>query len=61
LRKFIVEMCSCLINLNKIGIVHMDIKPDNILLNWNNNGSSFSDIKLIDFGSAFYYEEKGSI
>lgn len=44
-----------------MSIVHSDIKPDNILLEINKTEDSFTNVKLIDFGSAFYYDEIGSI
>ncbi len=43
--------------LNKNGIVHCDIKPDNILLeyHYDENGNFLvKDIRMIDFGSAFF-------
>ena len=40
-------------------IVHADIKPDNILIELN--GRRLKDVKLIDFGSAFSYENPSSI
>lgn len=39
--------------LAQYGIVHSDIKPDNILIQMNENHSDILEIKLIDFGSAF--------
>lgn len=39
--------------LARFGIVHSDIKPDNILVQMNEYNTDISDIKLIDFGSAF--------
>jgi serine/threonine protein kinase len=41
--------------LSKFGIVHSDIKPDNILVEMNANETDISSIKLIDFGSAFHF------
>lgn len=39
--------------LSRFGIVHSDIKPDNILVQLSSNGCDIDSIKLIDFGSAF--------
>ena len=45
--------------LSLFRIVHADIKPDNILVDIGPNG--IQDVKLIDFGSAFSYENPSSI
>jgi serine/threonine protein kinase len=39
--------------LARFGIVHSDIKPDNILVKMNEECGDIEEIKLIDFGSAF--------
>lgn len=41
--------------LSQFGIVHSDIKPDNILVEMNANETDIKAIKLIDFGSAFQF------
>jgi len=41
------------------GIVHADIKPDNILIDMNAGG--ITGLKLIDFGSAFSYDNPSNI
>ena len=48
--------------INNNGIIHSDIKPDNILIEYNNDDNfEISSIKIIDYGSAFYYENTSSI
>lgn len=47
------------------GIVHSDIKPENILIEYTDNDQSGSfainSIKVIDFGSAFYVSSMNSL
>ncbi len=45
--------------LSFLDIVHADLKPDNILVSFD--GSKITDLKLIDFGSAFIFSEARSI
>jgi serine/threonine protein kinase len=42
--------------INKKGIIHSDIKPENILVQYtkNNDVLDISSIKIVDYGSAFY-------
>ena len=42
--------------INDKGIIHSDIKPENILIQYSNYNNNFeiTDIKIIDYGSAFY-------
>ena len=48
-----VKLCNILEYLHNYqdGIIHLDIKPDNIIIDENNN------VKLIDFGNALYGDE----
>ena len=52
-------MAEIFLVLSELRIVHADIKPDNILVNFN--GHDIFDMKLIDFGSAFSFEAPSNI
>ena len=52
--------------INKKGIIHSDIKPENILIQFNtgdNQGSNFeiTSVKIVDYGSAFYTNNKSPL
>jgi serine/threonine protein kinase len=47
-RKLLVELCECLAASHRAGIVHRDIKPDNVIL----EGGAISRALLMDFGIA---------
>jgi serine/threonine protein kinase len=47
IRRIVFQLLLAVVEINKAGFMHLDIKPDNILLNEKN-----SKIKLIDFGMA---------
>ena len=48
--------------INSNGYIHSDIKPENILIEYSNNDYfEINSIKIIDFGSAFDYENISSI
>src|ERR1700686_1278138 len=50
-------MLRCLLFLRKQRVVHCDLKPENILL----VHPLKSDIKIIDFGSSCFENEKGIV
>ncbi len=59
LRLLLKKLAEMFAVLAKFRIVHADIKPDNILVDFD--GSNIRDVKLIDFGSAFSYENPSNI
>ena len=48
-------MAEILEVLAHFGIVHSDLKPDNILVEMNEQNTDIQNLKLIDFGSAFEF------
>ncbi|KAF0291353.1 Dual specificity tyrosine-phosphorylation-regulated kinase 2 [Amphibalanus amphitrite] len=54
IRKFGTSIVQCLRLLSKEGIIHCDLKPENVLL--KSRGSS--NIKIIDFGSSCYTHQR---
>ena len=55
-KMFIRKMISFIHILNKSKIIHSDIKPDNILINYDRKSYELKDIKIIDFGSAYFLD-----
>lgn len=55
LRTLLIKIAEAFDVLSRFGIVHSDIKPDNILIEMNEQQNDIKQIKLIDFGSAFQF------
>ncbi|XP_043225674.1 uncharacterized protein LOC122383389 [Amphibalanus amphitrite] len=54
IKKFAASMVQCLRLLFREGIIHCDLKPENVLL----KSRSSSSIKIIDFGSSCYTHQR---
>lgn len=56
---FMTRMLQVFELLAALDIVHADLKPDNILVDFD--GDKIKDLKIIDFGSSFIYSEAKTI
>ena len=64
--KYLLKSLLLAINyINKNGIIHSDIKPENILIDYSGSSSesnfNIKSIKLIDYGSAFFINNTSTI
>lgn len=59
MRQFLYKLMLAFDLIQSQGIVHADIKSDNILVAYNDN--EITSVKLIDFGSAFIFENTSII
>ena len=48
--QIIDQLCVAIINLHSINCVHQDISPNNVMINWDENGELH--LKVIDYGLA---------
>lgn len=54
-------MCQALNLLAGLGIVHADLKPDNVIIDYDEQNQEIRALKIIDFGSAFLLVPEGHI
>jgi len=54
MKSFIRKLVQTLDFLQNEEVVHCDLKPDNILIKYDNNKNDL-EIKIVDFGSAIEY------
>mmetsp|Transcript_1765 Transcript_1765/g.2278 ORF Transcript_1765/g.2278 Transcript_1765/m.2278 type:complete len:82 (+) Transcript_1765:1827-2072(+) len=50
---FIQRMSKALKLFHEAGVVHADLKPDNILVDFDEQQQKIKSLKIIDLGSAF--------
>jgi len=53
MKDFLKRMADALSLFSKVGVVHADLKPDNIILNYDEETRQIQSLKIIDLGSAF--------
>jgi serine/threonine protein kinase len=52
-KDFIFRMSCALALFSRLGIVHADLKPDNIIIEYDEATESICSLKIIDLGSSF--------
>jgi|EP00942_MAST-04A_sp_MAST-4A-sp1_P007162 dual specificity tyrosine-phosphorylation-regulated kinase 2/3/4 len=56
LRKFLLKLFEALELISDSNTVHSDLKPDNVLVNYMRGEDNFHSLKVIDFGSAYDFD-----
>lgn len=61
LKEFLKQVCTVLELFARLGIVHADLKPDNIMIDYDHATEQIRSLKIIDYGSAFLLNPEGHI
>jgi serine/threonine protein kinase len=54
-------VCEALTLLARLSIVHADLKPDNIIIDYDSENQRILSLKIIDLGSSFLLNPEGHI
>lgn len=60
-KEFVFRMCLALSLFARLGIVHADLKPDNIIIDYDEATYSLRSLKIIDLGSSFLLNPQGIV
>ena len=61
MRDFMMRMCDVLTLFSRLSILHDDLKPDNIIIDYNENTQEILSLKVIDLGSSFLLNPEGHV
>jgi serine/threonine protein kinase len=61
LKEFLLRMIDALNLFAKLSIVHADLKPDNIIIEYDEENQTISSLKIIDLGSSFLLNPEGHV
>jgi serine/threonine protein kinase len=56
-----MRMCDVLTLFARLSIVHADLKPDNIIIDYNESTQEILSLKVIDLGSSFLLNPEGHV
>ena len=61
LKDFLFRMCTALSLFARLSIVHGDLKPDNIIIDYDPATQKILTLKVIDLGSSFLLNPEGMV
>lgn len=61
LRDLVARMADALSLFARLSIVHADLKPDNIIIDYDAQSQTIIGLKIIDLGSSFLLNPEGHV